>query len=148
MDANSKIQIPCRDGLWSTPSFSDDKPQLIGSKCPHCGEVFFPVSQVCANCQNQEMREIKLSRRGKIWSYSTVMLAPPQWYKGPVPFDLGYVELPEGVRIWSRLLGAEAGTFRIGQEVELHIDVMQEDGEGNEILGFCFVPAKEWGKGA
>jgi uncharacterized OB-fold protein len=143
MDANSKIQIPCRDGLWSTPSLPEDKPQLIGSKCPHCGEVVFPVSQVCANCQNQEMREIKLSRRGKIWSYSTVMLAPPQWYKGPVPFDLGYVELPEGVRIWSRLLGAEAGTFRIGQEVELHIDVMQEDGEGNEILGFCFVPAKE-----
>jgi uncharacterized OB-fold protein len=143
MAANNKIQIPCRDGLWSTPSFSDDKPQLIGSKCPNCGEVVFPVSQVCANCQNQEMREIKLSRRGKIWSYSTVMLAPPQWYKGPVPFDLGYVELPEGVRIWSRLLGAEAGTFKIGQEVELHIDVMQEDGEGNEILGYCFVPAKE-----
>jgi len=143
MAANSKIQIPCRDGLWSTPSFSDDKPQLIGSKCTNCGEVVFPVNQVCVNCQHQEMREIKLSRRGKIWSYSTVMLAPPQWYKGPVPFDLGYVELPEGVRIWSRLLGAEAGTFKIGQEVELHIDVMQEDGEGNEILGYCFVPAKE-----
>ena len=89
------------------------------------------------------MYEIKLSRRGKVWSYSTVMLPPPQWYKGKVPFDLGYVELPEGVRIWTRLLGAEAGTFQIGQEVELDIDVMQIDDQGNEILGFCFVPAKE-----
>jgi hypothetical protein len=44
--------------------------------------------------------------------------------------------------IWARLLGAEPGTFRIGQEVELDIDVMQVDAEGNEILGFCFVPVR------
>ncbi|MFH1243107.1 MAG: OB-fold domain-containing protein [Pseudomonadota bacterium] len=92
------------------------------------------------------MNEIKLNQRGKVYSYTTVMLAPPQWYKGPVPFDLGYVELPEGVRIWTPLLGAEAGTFKIGQEVELDIDVMQEDEEGNEILGYCFVPVKKEGK--
>ena len=47
------------------------------------------------------------------------------------------------MKIWTRLLGAEPGTFKIGQEVELDIDVMQEDGEGNEILGYCFVPAEK-----
>jgi uncharacterized OB-fold protein len=143
MTGEDKIQIPCRDGLWSMPSSPDEKPQLIGSQCPSCGEIFFPANPVCVNCQNQTMKDIKLSRRGKVWTYTTVMLAPPQWYQGPVPFDLGYVELPEGVRIWTRLLGAEAGTFKIGQEVELDIDVMQEDGEGNEILGYCFVPAEK-----
>ena len=141
MTADDKIQIPCRDGLWSMPSSPDEKPQLIGSQCPNCGEVVFPVNPVCVNCQNQTMKDVKLSRRGKVWSYTTVMLAPPQWYKGPVPFDLGYVQLPEGVRIWTRLLGAEAGTFKIGQDVELDIDLMQENPEGNEILGYCFVPA-------
>jgi len=89
------------------------------------------------------MNDITLNRMGKVWSYSTVMLPLPQWYKGPVPFDLGYVELPEGVRVWTRLLGAKAGTFRVGQEVELEIDVMQVDAEGNQILGFCFVPVKK-----
>jgi uncharacterized OB-fold protein len=143
MTTNGKKQIPCRDGLWSTRISPDEKPQLIGSKCPHCGEVFFPVNPVCVNCQNQTMNDIKISRRGKIWSFTTVMLPPPQWYKGPVPFHLGYVELPEGVRVWTRLLGAEAGGLKIGQEVELDIDVMQEDAEGNEILGYCFVLLQE-----
>lgn len=143
MTTEEKKQIPCRDGLWTVPPSPDDEPQLIGSKCPHCGEVVFPVNPVCVNCQNQKMDDIKLSRRGKVWSFTTVMLPPPQWYKGPVPFDLGYVELQEGVRIWARLLGAEAGTFKIGQEVELQIDVMQEDAEGNEILGYCFVPVRK-----
>ncbi len=144
MTTNSgKRQIPCRDGLWTNPTSPGEKPQLIGSQCLHCGEIFFPVNPVCINCQSQSMKEIRLSRRGKIWSYSTIMLPPPQWYKGPVPFDLGYVELPEGVRIWTRLLGAEPGTFKVGQEVELDIDVMQVDKEGNEILGFGFVPVRE-----
>ena len=143
MTIEEKKQIPCRDGLWTVPPSPDDEPQLIGSKCSRCGEVVFPVNPVCVNCQNQEMSDIKLSRRGKIWSFTTVMLPPPQWYKGPVPFDLGYVELQEGVRIWTRLLGAEAGTFKVGQEVELQIDVMQEDAEGNEILGYCFVPVRK-----
>jgi hypothetical protein len=40
-------------------------------------------------------------------------------------------------------LGAGHGTFKIGQEVELDIDVMQTDAEGNEILGYCFVPVKK-----
>jgi uncharacterized OB-fold protein len=88
------------------------------------------------------MNEIKLSRRGKVWSFTTVMLAPPA-YKGPVPFDLGYVEMPEGVIIYTRFLGAEPGTFKIGQEVELDIDVMQKDEEGNEILGYCFVAVRK-----
>jgi len=44
--------------------------------------------------------------------------------------------------IWTRLMGSGAGSFRIDQEVELDIDVMQVDGEGNEILGYCFVPVQ------
>lgn len=136
-------QVPCKEGLWTVPKSSDEKPHLIGSKCPNCGEIVFPVNPVCVNCQHQSMEDFLLSRKGKIWSYSTVMLPPPKWYKGKVPFDLGYVELPEGVRIWTRLLGAEAGSFRIGQEVELDIDVMQTDAEGNEVLGYCFIPVND-----
>jgi uncharacterized protein len=142
MSKGSINQIPCREGLLSTPAGSKEKPQLIGSKCPKCGEIVFPKNPVCINCQNQTMKDVTLSRKGKIWSFSTVMLRPPDWYKGPVPFDVGYVELQEGIRIWTRLLGAEAGTFKIGQEVELDVDVLQVDKDGNEILGFCFVPAK------
>ena len=140
---SDKKQIPCRDGLWSTSSLPDAPPQLIGSRCPNCGDIVFPANPVCVNCQYQTMEEVKLSRKGKVWSVTTVMLPPPRWYKGPVPFDLAYVELPEGVRVWTRLLGAKPGTFEVGQEVELDIDVMQEDAEGNEILGYCFVPLKK-----
>jgi uncharacterized OB-fold protein len=137
-----KMKIPCQEGLWSIPSSLDETPQLMGNKCLNCGEIFFPANPICLNCQNKNMKKIKLSNKGKIWSYTTIMLAPPKWYKGPVPFDLGYIELPEKILIWSRLLGAEPGTFKIGQEVELKIDIIQKNNEGNDILGYCFIPIK------
>jgi len=136
---NEKKQIPCKEGLWHTPSSPEGKPYLIGSKCPSCEDVVFPANPVCVNCQHQSMDEVRLNRNGKVWSFTTVMLPPPLWYKGPVPFNLGYVELPEGVKIWSRLMCGENKTLEIGQDVEFSIDVMQEDENGNEILGYCFI---------
>ena len=69
-------------------------------------------------------------------------LRPPRYYKGSVPFDIGWVVLPEGASLVTRFIGAEPGSFKIGDEVELTIDVMQQDEEGNDILGFAFIPAK------
>ncbi len=54
MTTSAKKQIPCRDGLWTVPSQPGEKPQLLGSKCPNCGEVVFPVNPVCVNCQSQK----------------------------------------------------------------------------------------------
>jgi uncharacterized OB-fold protein len=142
MTTSGKKQIPVREGLWTTPSSPDEKPQLIGSKCLNCGEVIFPTNRNCVNCQSQRMEDIKLSRRGKIYALSIVMLPPPKYYKGPVPFSIGWVELPDGVRVNTPFLGAEPGLFKVGQEVELVIEKLQEDDEGNEIMGFGFTHVK------
>ena len=65
MTTNTKKQIPCRDGLWSKPSSPGEKPQLIGSKCPKCGEIYFPVNPTCVNCQSQTMNDIHVEPQGK-----------------------------------------------------------------------------------
>ena len=142
MTASDKKQVPVSEGLWTTPLSPGEKPQLIGSKCPDCGEVVFPANRRCTNCQNEPMEDIKLSRRGKIHALTTVMLRPPAYYKGPVPFSIGWIELPDGVRVNATLLGAEPGSFKVGQEVELVIHKLQEDEEGSDIMGFGFVPVE------
>ena len=58
MVADSRKQIPVREGLWSAPESPGEPPYLIGSRCPSCGEVVFPANRVCVNCQNQNMEEI------------------------------------------------------------------------------------------
>jgi len=63
-------------------------PQLIGSQCIHRGEIFCPKKEngLCSYCQSVNLKEIKLNRRGRIYSYIVVMQRPPVSYKVEVPY--------------------------------------------------------------
>ena len=141
MNAEKK-RIPIKDRLWATPHISGEKPQLIGSQCNKCGEFFFPLKEngLCSNCQSTDMREVKLSSRGKIYSYSVIMQRPPVYYKGEVPYAIGFVELPEGVRVETLFTGCNLEDLKVGVEAEMLIERLHEDEEGNEIITYKFKP--------
>jgi uncharacterized OB-fold protein len=138
-------KIPIKEGLWTIPSSHEEKPQLIGSRCNLCGEVFFPKKAygICTYCQSRNLEEIKLSRRGKIYSFTVVIQRPPEYYKGPVPYAEGFVELPEGVRVETLFTGCNFDDLKIGMDVEMVIERLHEDEEGNEIMVFKFRPFLE-----
>lgn len=147
MVANGEVKktIPVLEGLWTTPSSPGEKPQLIGGKCSACGEIFFPrlPKGLCVHCQHRGLEDIKLSRRGKIWSFSVVMQRPTKFYIGAdVPFAYGYVELPEGIRVESLLKSDNLEDLKVGMDVELVVEKLGDDEEGNEVMTFKFVPVK------
>ncbi len=144
MSISSAKQIPLKAGLWATPSSPDEKPQLIGSKCPRCGEIFFPKKERgrCINCLAENVTDILLSRRGKIYSFTTVLIPPPAYYQGPVPYAFGYVELPEGVRVETLFADCNPGALEIGMDVELVIEKLHTDEDGNDVITYKFRPVK------
>jgi len=129
--------------LFTVSSSADGRPQLIGGKCPSCGEVVFPKSQVCPNCQEENIEEIKLGPRGKIYSITVVMQQPRPYYRGPVPYGLGFVELPEGVRVETLFTDCDPEGLKIGDEVELVIEKLYDDDEGNELISYKFRPIEK-----
>lgn len=137
-------KVPIREGLWTNPLNTAETPQLIGSRCKGCGEVYFPKKTrgICLNCQQSGLEDILLSRRGKIYSFTVVMQSRPQPapYKGPVPYALAWVELPEGVRFETLLTDCNFDTLHIGMDAELVIKKLYEDEEGNEVLCYKFKP--------
>jgi uncharacterized OB-fold protein len=106
--------------------------------------VIFPKPEICPNCQEEKIKKITLSRRGKIYSYTVVMQQPRPYYKGPVPYGLGFVELPEGVRIETLFANCDPEALEIGEEVELIIDKLYDDDEGNELITYKFEPIKAY----
>jgi len=143
MVTSGKKQIPVLAGAWTTPSSSREKPQLIGNKCRSCGEVFFPKrsKKLCPHCQHEALEDIKLSRRGKLDTFTVVMQQPGGgYYFGPVPYALGVIELPEGVYIDSPLKVEKFKDISIGMDMELVIEKIWEDANGNELIGFKFRP--------
>ena len=142
--SDGKQKIPVREGLWTTPAAGDEKPRLVGSRCNACGEVFFPKRDlgICSNCQSTNLDSIPLSSKGKIYSYTVVMQRPPEYYKGDVPYAIGFVELPEGIRIETLFTGGNPEELKIGMDVEMVIEKLQEDEAGNEILAYKFKPTE------
>ena len=133
-----KKRIPVKEGLFTMPSSPDEKPRLIASECPSCGEVLFPKRKICTNCQEEKLREITLSQRGKIYSFSVVMQRPGRYYEGPVPYAFGWVEFPEKVRVEGLFVCDDFDDLRIGRDVEVVIERLTDDKDGNEVVAHKF----------
>ena len=94
-------------------------PPLRGSRCPDCGNVAFPVATGCQRCGCADVVPVDLARRGTVWAHTVQRFAPksPPYVppaEGFQPFAVGYVELPDGVRVealldghYDQLAGAE-----------------------------------------
>jgi uncharacterized OB-fold protein len=134
--------VPLADGIFTWPS---DDPRLIGSRCAACGIVTFPAQDACPRCASIEMAEHLLSRRGRLWAWTTQEFPPPSPpYAGPtgdafVPYGVGYVELGDEVRVETRL--TETVGLETGMEMELVLVPFRRDDDGNEVVTFAFRPA-------
>jgi uncharacterized OB-fold protein len=134
----TKKQVPVKEGLFKLPG--DGEPgSLLGSKCQACGEYFHPPRVVCANCYSEDLQEVGLSRRGRIYTYTIGRVAYPGT---PVtaPFITAQVELPEKLQVLSLITGLEINKVKIGMEVELCFWKAGENEEGNELVAYAFRP--------
>ncbi len=138
-------QVPVAEGLFTWPS---DDPQLIGSRCTDCGIVTFPTQDSCPRCASTSMEEHLLARRGRLWAWTTQDFPPPSPpYSGPtgadfVPFGVGYVELPDEVKVETRLTVADVDALKQGMEMELIVVPFRTDDDGNEVVTFAFRPVE------
>jgi uncharacterized protein len=99
----------------SEPRFGEQG--LVGGQCGGCERRHFPAAEDCPWCGGDDVREVVLSRSGRLWSW-TAVTAPPPGYEGPVPFGFGVVELPDdGLRVVTRLTVADPAALRAGQPV-------------------------------
>ena len=134
-------RVPIDAGLFAG---SLESPRLRGSRCGACGETTFPAQQGCPSCTAQGCDEVELSPRGTLYTWTIQRFPPPVPYAGDtenfVPFAVGYIELPEGVRVESRLTESDPSRLSIGMEMELAIEPFAVDDEGRDIVTFAFAP--------
>jgi len=141
--ATGKKQIPVQEGLFYQPKSPDEKPYLIGARCAVCGYVSFPKLMVCPRCIKQgTMEEAHIGGKGKVDMFSTCYAALPGF---KAPSIQGFINLEEGGRIWSLISGVDPSdedAIKTGMDVELVIEKLREDAEGNEIMSYKFRPVK------
>ena len=113
-------------------------PQLVGSECSRCGHKAFPLAKVCTNCLSEDLVSVPLSREGVLYSYTVVHAAPKGW---AVPYAIGYVDLPEDVRVFSHLAGP-IDDLRMDAKVRLLPEAPKPD-SGGQHVEYWFAPVEE-----
>jgi uncharacterized OB-fold protein len=118
--------------------FTIDPPRLLGGTCAECGRAHFPRLAQCPYCGAEAVTDVGLSDRGVLWGWTEVTNAPPG-YRGPVPFGFGVVELPEGLRVITRL-ASPVETYEYGMPMRLRVVPLHEDDDGRTVLTWEFAP--------
>lgn len=134
----ASAELPAVDGWWSL----DDSgvPNLIGAKCPQCGTYVFPPRENnCPNpgCSADELEQVRLSRRGTLWSYTENRYQPPPPYPQQAqfePFAVAAVQLAdEGLIVLGKVVeGTLAADLKVGMEMELTTMPLYVDDDGIE----------------
>ncbi len=90
--------------------------RLYGEKCRRCEAVQFPPRKVCRACgAADEFEEFKLSRRGRVFTYTVDHLAPTP----DPPVVMASADLDGGGRFYGQLVDCAPDEVSVGMEVEL-----------------------------
>ncbi len=81
------------------------KHELLLPKCQDCGKAHFYPRPICPFCGSKNLDWIKSSGKGKVYSYA-IQYRPLIPGLEP-PFVTAIIELDEGVRMMSNLVGVE-----------------------------------------
>ncbi len=113
------------------PDSLETDPALSGSRCVPCDQTYFPQKSRCPSCW-EDVESIQLSRRGTVYTFAEVRAGPPKF---DAPYTIGYVDLPEGVRVFSLL--EDDPTLGVGDKVEVALGEIGEE-NNRPLYGYIF----------
>ncbi|HWO93716.1 MAG TPA: zinc ribbon domain-containing protein, partial [Dehalococcoidia bacterium] len=129
MTTKSNRRVPIEPGYFTVPENPNEAPRLLGSRCRACGEHFFPRRVVCAKCLARDIEDVELSPRGKLYTWTHVFVPMFGAQRTDLnEYDVGQVDLPEGVRVQTTLTG-DTSKLRIGGEMEICLETLRQDDE-------------------
>jgi uncharacterized OB-fold protein len=142
MSETRKVRVPIEPGFFTVPEDPATPPRLLGSRCRACGEYFFPRRVVCARCLAQDTQNVELSPRGTLytWTYVHFPLFGSKRADHAGGYGVGQIDLPEGPRVQAVLSG-ELSEFHIGMDMEVELETLRENKEGQEVVIHRFRPA-------
>lgn len=121
-------------------------PSLLGSRCSACGEVYFPAVRGCSRCCSTALETFDLGGRGRLWSWTVQGFLPKPPYDGDgaegafVPYGVGYVELPSGLKVETRLTVADPALLHIGMPMVLTLQAYRHAPDGTPLHTYAFAP--------
>jgi uncharacterized OB-fold protein len=106
--------------------------RLVLPRCVACDEYIWYPRRFCPFCGSREVTWVEVSGRGVVYAHTTVRkgMGP---YAAVGPYVLAYVELDEGPRILTNVVGIEPSAVACGMPV---VAVFDPAGDADAVVRF------------
>ena len=113
---------------------------LMAQKCGECGKIAYPRKRVCPECFGEDLANLPLSATGTLHTYARTYLGVPRI---GLPYVIGFVDLPERIRLFGLIIAGEDDDISIGQRMDIVFGKLWQDENGEEVFCYKFQPAVE-----
>jgi uncharacterized OB-fold protein len=123
------IQHPRPFVDWETRAYWEaaGRQELVLQRCGACGQVQHRPRALCAGCLSDRIEWFRASGRGTVHTYTVTHQNQAPGFREATPYVLAYVELEEGVRILTNVVGCEPEQIRIGMPVRVEFAAAADD---------------------
>ena len=94
--------------------------KLLIQRCVECGELRHPPRPMCPHCNSLAWDTIEAAGRGTVFSF--VMPHHPSYPWFEYPYIVALVDLEEGTRLVTNLVGTSPDAVMIGMPVEVRFE--------------------------
>jgi uncharacterized protein len=101
--------------------------ELRMPKCDGCGRIWYPPSPLCPHCWSRKFSWTRLSGRGRVNSWVVFHQSYFRGFDGDLPYNVAEVELDEGPRLLTNLIGVTNAQIRAGMPVEIVFEDVTSD---------------------
>ena len=93
--------------------------ELYFQRCRDCGTNRFPPRVVCPKCLSSATQWVRASGRGTVYSFTVTHQNQAPGFRESLPYVLAVVQLDEGPRLMTNVVGSSPEQVRIGMPVEV-----------------------------
>jgi uncharacterized protein len=114
---NKPIPVPSAESQAYWDGLRDRK--LLMPRCDACGKYWFPPSLLCPHCNATKWTWTSTSGRGRIFSYVVYHRVYHPGFADEVPYAVAVIELDEGPRMVSNVIGTAPDKLACDLRVEV-----------------------------
>ncbi|MFF1732163.1 Zn-ribbon domain-containing OB-fold protein [Streptomyces sp. NPDC058247] len=91
--------------------------ELLIARCGDCGAVHHYPRAMCPSCWSEDVTPVEAEGTGTVYTYSTVHMNDLPPFKDRLPYVAALVELTEGPRLMTNIVGCAPEDVAIGMRV-------------------------------
>jgi uncharacterized OB-fold protein len=108
--------------------------KLVLQHCRSCRQFWFPPSALCRHCLSTDFTWQESEGEGRIYSFVVYHRLYHPAFEADLPYVVALVELPEGPRLLTNIIGTTPDDIRC--DLPVHV-VFHDDGRGMLLPQFA-----------